>query len=362
MMDEKVRAEILAMQDGFRRSGLLRPATVRILLEWAYNLSLTLGGLAGWWLFESWWLKGAGLLLSTLGLAGVTTCAHTAAHGTALPWRWANFVLTYFGYPFMVMMSADFWRHKHNVVHHPTPNVVGVDDDCDLMPMFAMNESEIRAAHPLLALYYRHVQGWVFPLALTMNGFNVQRVSWTFLIRRMLDRRTRRPEHWLDLTVLLAHIGVWIALPCYLLSVAEGLLLYCLRIGAMGHSMFFLFAPAHFPAEAQLVESGAAARDFVMRQTQTTIDFRTNLLGRLVCNGVEYQIEHHLFPNLCHVYYPKIAPLVHAFCERNGYPYRTLGWGEAIIKSYAALFHPRPVRDLDTPHAPLPGCTAGVAA
>jgi linoleoyl-CoA desaturase len=77
---------------------------------------------------------------------------------------------------------------------------------------------------------------------------------------------------------------------------------------------------------------------------------------------VEYQIEHHLFPNLCHVYYPKIAPLVHAFCKRNGYPYRTLGWGEAIIKSYAALFHPRPVRDLDTPHAPLPGCTAGVAA
>jgi len=342
-MDARIRGELLELQVEFRRRGFYRPATVRILLEWAYNLTMTFGGLMAWWLFDSWWLKGAGLLVSTLGLTGITTSAHTAAHGTALPWQPANTVLAYFGYPFMVMMSAHFWRHKHNVVHHPAPNVVGVDDDCDLMPFFAMNESNVRSAGRVMGFYYRRIQGWVFPLALTLNGFNVQRVSWVYLVKQLLDSERRRPAHWLDLVTLLAHVGVFIVVPCLLLSVAEGLLLNFLRIATMGHFMFFAFAPAHFPAEAELTEIERGEDDPVMRQTQGTVNFRTGLIGGRACNGVGYQIEHHLFPGICHVHYPRVAPLVREFCERNGYPYRTLGWGEATVKSYAALFWPRAI-------------------
>jgi linoleoyl-CoA desaturase len=343
-MDDRIRGEIVDFQSEFRRRGFYRPATVRILLEWVYNLTLTFGGLAAWWLLEPWWLKAAGLLVSALGLTGVTTSAHTAAHGTALPWPAANRILTYFGYPFMVMMSAHYWRHKHNVVHHPTPNIVGIDDDCDLMPFFAMNEAEVRSAGRVIGFYYRRVQGWVFPLAVTLNGFNVQRVSWAYLAKQLLDPARRRPAHWVDLSVLMAHIGVFIVAPCLLLSVHEGLTLYFLRIALMWHFMFFAFAPAHFPAEADLVASGPDDVDPVMRQTQGTVNFRTGLIGGLACNGVGYQIEHHLFPGICHVHYPKVAPLVREFCERNGYPYRTLGWGEAILKSYGALFRPRAIR------------------
>lgn len=338
----------------FRRRGFDRPATGRVLLTWAYNLGLTFGGLAGWFVFDSWWLKAAALLVSSVGFTGLTTCGHTAAHVTALPWRRANSVLTYFAYPFMAMLSVHYWRNKHNYVHHPTPNVIGTDDDCDLMPFFAMNESEVQSAGPLRRFYYRHVQGFIFPIALIMNGFNAQRQGWTFLVRRLLDRRTRRPAHWIDLGVMLAHVAVWIVLPCVLLGVTEGLVLYFLRIGLMGYAMFFAFAPAHFPAEADLLEPAARERDFVMRQTQATVNFRTGVLGRLACNGVEYQIEHHLFPGICDVHYARIAPLVREFCERNGYPYRTFGWGEGILKSYAALFHPRPIRRMAEPHNPLP--------
>jgi fatty acid desaturase len=361
-MDGRIRGEIVDLQVEFRRRGFYRPATLRILLEWVYNLTLTFGGLAAWWLLESWWLKGAGLLVSTLGLTGVTTSAHTAAHGTALPWPSANAFLTYFGYPFMVMMSSHYWRHKHNVVHHPAPNVVGIDDDCDLMPLFAMNDSEVRSAGRAMTFYYRRVQGWIFPLVLTLNGFNVQRVSWLYLMKRLLDSPRRRPAHWLDLFVLLAHVGVFIVLPCLLLSVGEGLLLYFLRIAAMGHFMFFAFAPAHFPAEAELVEIGAEEGDPVMRQTQGTVNFRTGLIGGLACNGVGYQIEHHLFPGICHVHYPKVAALVREFCERNGYPYRTLGWGEAILKSYVALFRPRQIQPIATPDQPRAAAGRGAAA
>jgi len=130
-----------------------------------------------------------------------------------------------------------------------------------------------------------------------------------------------------------------------LLSPLEGLLLYLLRIGLLGHFAFFILAPAHFPNEADLVGATIENPDFVMRQLQGTINFRTgSLIGRLACNGLEYQIEHHLFPNICHVHYPLVAPLLHEFCLRNGYPYRSLSWGEGILKSYVSIFRPRPVR------------------
>jgi linoleoyl-CoA desaturase len=349
-MNDTLRVELLRLQGELRRRGLYRPATARILAEWVYHLTLT-SALAGWWLFEPLGLRLAALLVSTLGMLGISTAAHTAAHGAALPWRRANAALAYLGYPFMLMVSAHYWRHKHNVVHHPNPNVIGIDADCDLMPFFAMHESEIASARPLRRFYYRRLQGWVFPLAVTLNGFNVQRISWVYLLRR-LRAEPGSPALWLDLGVLLAHVAVWIVLPCTLVSVGDGLLLYFLRIALLGHAMFCAFAPAHFPAEAEFIDAATADGDFVMRQTQTTVNFRTGWIGALACNGVEYQIEHHLFPGLCHVYYPAVAPVVRAFCETHGYPYRTVSWRDGILKSYAALFHPRPIVRMAAPSRP----------
>lgn len=62
----------------------------------------------------------------------------------------------------------------------------------------------------------------------------------------------------------------------------------------------------------------------------STVNFRTGMIGRLLCSGLEYRIEHHLFPTINHVHYRHIAPHVKAFCDRWQLPYRTFGWGEAI--------------------------------
>ncbi|HYH95404.1 fatty acid desaturase, partial [Hyalangium sp.] len=56
-----------------------------------------------------------------------------------------------------------------------------------------------------------------------------------------------------------------------------------------------------------------------------------------------YQIEHHLFPGYSHVYYPQMSRILQRFCEENGYPYRTLGWWEAIWKSLVVFRKPKPI-------------------
>jgi fatty acid desaturase len=73
------------------------------------------------------------------------------------------------------------------------------------------------------------------------------------------------------------------------------------------------------------------------------VNFQTGRIGGLLCAGLQYQIEHHLFPGMSHVYYPEASKIVRAYCDRHGYPYRTLGWGEAVWKALLVFYRPKPV-------------------
>jgi linoleoyl-CoA desaturase len=93
----------------------------------------------------------------------------------------------------------------------------------------------------------------------------------------------------------------------------------------------------------------------VLRQTCTTTNFRVGAIGRMLCSGLDSQIEHHLFPAFDHTRYSKMSAEVQAFCEKHGYPYRRLGWWEAVGKAFGSFRHPKPIRSsLQAPFAARP--------
>jgi fatty acid desaturase len=116
-----------------------------------------------------------------------------------------------------------------------------------------------------------------------------------------------------------------------------------LRMMLGGYAMFAAFAPAHFPAEAIFVKEDGQELGLLSRHLYTTVNFRTGPLGTLVCSGVQYQIEHHLLPDANQHHHARVSQIVEEFCRRHGYPYRTLGWWEAIVKSVLALRTLKPV-------------------
>jgi fatty acid desaturase len=282
--------------------------------------------------------------LITLAGMGISTNAHTASHNAVSDRRWVNEAMTYFGYAFFLQVSVSYWRNKHLVVHHHQPNVAGHDEDADLAPYFVLTEKDLEAAHPVVRRLYP-LQCLYFPVLLVGNAFNVIVTGWIYLLRRLANRNERRWACWLDLALLILHNIFWVLLPMAFLPAQDVLLFTVARFALMSYGMFALFAPAHFPAEALMLEPGVADDDWVAAQTLTAVNFRTGWLGRLLCGGVEYQIEHHLLPTISPSHYPVLSKRVRAFCEANGYPYRTLGWGEAIWKSFAALMNPKPVFD-----------------
>lgn len=335
--------------------GLTEKTPWRIVAELAFHVFNTLGGI---WIFvvvDAWWLKAVALLWSTLGLLGVATNTHTSAHGATSDSKWVNRTLTYFGYPFMSMLSATYWHYKHNVIHHPQPNVVGEDADVDLGPYFALTADQYEASSGWLRRWY-NLQWLFFPFALAANGFNVQQLGWRHLISHLMDLEKCTAEHWWDLLAMTLHIVAWLVIPCFFFDPLAVIGLYAVRIVLMGYAMFVTFAPAHFPHEAQACAQDQKNADYFLIQTVNTVNYKTGPLGRLLCSGVDYQIEHHLFPNLSHVHYRKIAAKVKEYCEANGYPYRSIPWWKAAWQSLTIMKNPKPViTDLESQRVPMKG-------
>lgn len=342
----RLRAQIEAQ-------GLCRKAPAAVLVELVACLALCLAGIALFLVSDELLLRVCGMLVSTAGSIGVATNTHTSSHQATSSRPRVNELLTYFGCPFFLGFSASYWWHKHLALHHPTPNVVGRDQDMDLWPWFALTEQEVSRARGLRRFYYESGQWLVFPFLVALNGFNMQRNGIAHLAGVWRERRRWRRAHVVDAAALLAHLVAWVGLPALYFPLPDVVGFYVLRIGLLGYAMFAVFAPGHYPAEATRVDLPAGRTDLALLQTSTTLNFRGGWLARLVCSGLDYQIEHHLFPGVPHTSYRRMSPLVRRFCLEQGLPYRSLPWGEALWKSWMVLRNPQRVaRGLES--LPLP--------
>jgi linoleoyl-CoA desaturase len=340
----ELRSEIRALGLDRRRAAPI----VRIV---ALHLAVFAVSVAAYIAIDALWYRACCLIVMTATAMGIGTHTHTSAHHATSERRWLNQTLTYLGYPLFGGFSAGWWAHKHHVVHHAAPNVVGVDKDIDLAPYFAMTEAEVAASRGLRRLYYR-LQWLVFPFALALNYINFVAQSWIFVVGRLIRGEGRRPALLLDLALMTLHLIVSIGVPALWLGLGGALWLHLLRYVGLGLGMFLVFAPGHFPAEAVCLGRRAAPHEFASLQIHASNNFRAGLIGRLICGGLEHQIEHHLFPNVSPVHYPRLRTLVRQFCARNGLPYHEASWDRAVWRSLAVLRRPKQITaDLAAPVA-----------
>jgi fatty acid desaturase len=334
--------DLVSLEAEFRARGWDRPATGRVLVELAIHLAVSLGGAAYFFTTPSILGKAAGLVVATLGSFGVATNTHTASHRGTSTSRALDVALSYFGYAFLLGLSATYWHHKHVVVHHRAPNVYREDDDIDLLPVFAILEPHRRAARGLSKGWFE-VQWLILPLAIGLNAVNMAVTGCRFVCSRLLDRRRRRWFHVVDLSVLVMHLAARVAL-VRVFPPGEVATFFLLHLVLLGYVLFAGFAPAHLPAEAALLDRRARGADeYLAAVAATSLNIRTGPLGRFLCSGVDYQIEHHLFPGYCHVYYAKMAPIVEAYLRARGLPYRRVGWAEGVWKALCVFIRPKRV-------------------
>ena len=335
----------------FARRGWNKRKAWPVVLAMAIHTVLIVAGTTfGLWAWDSlsgfsaFLLTLTGILVAGVGSVGIATTTHTPSHYAASSSRTVNKVLTFLGYSVLCGFSSTYWWRDHVSGHHTLPNVQGADNDFDFLPVFAVTEADVKTASGWLKSYYEKWQAYVLPPALLLMGVNLQRCGWIDLIACLKNPARRRGKHIADLFMLLAHFALFIGLPLMFAPLSHVLVLYFARLALVSIGMFTLLVPAHFPIDTPVMErEEAAAIGHCALQTYTTINYNGGPFIHLMATGLDYQIEHHLFPEISHVHYAKMSPLVAEFCREQGLPYRTWPLSKALWESYKVFMHAKPM-------------------
>lgn len=241
----------------------------------------------------------------------------------------------------MVGASSYIWRWKHTVFHHSWVNIHGHDSDTELGAIGRLHPADRHRFH------HRWQHWYMWPL------YGVTAIKWhlyddfrDLLTGRIGDQPFPRPRGR-ELAALIAGKLVFFLLafgiPLSRHSLPEVLGVYALVAGVTGIVLSVVFQLAHCVEGAQFRSAQGTppgiARPWAVHQVESTVDFaRSSRLAAWLLGGLNFQIEHHLFPSICHVHYPRIAPVVEAACRDHGVAYRgNMSFWQAVAAHYRWL-------------------------
>lgn len=294
--------------------------TVFMLLLYLVPFVLMLTFLeSSWAVFLAWVVMG-------LGIAGIgLSIMHDANHGAYSKKKWVNKVL---GNVLALAGGHDgMWRIQHNVLHHTYTNITGMDEDIEPGGLLRFNpHDERKKIHK-----YQHIYAWMLYGLMTLLWITVKDFQQVYRYKKMGLTQTQSSSFSkLLVNIILIKViyyGVFVVLPL-MFSPAPW---YVIILGFLtmhfitGVILGCIFQPAHVVTTSDFPlpdESGNIRADWAVNQLTNTSNFapESKLLSWYV-GGLNFQVEHHLFPNICHVHYKKISKIVKKTAEEFNLPY-----------------------------------------
>lgn len=247
---------------------------------------------------------------------------HDGAHGSFSKYKWVNELAAF---SLDVLGGSSFmWNMKHNVIHHAYTNIDGIDDDIDIQPWMRMSTTQ-----PKYGFHkYQHRYFWVL--------YAMLYVLWVFVLdfqKYFKQRVGSMPlkkmsfyDHLVFWGFKLLYIFLFIGLPIYLLGFVSWLVGFLVTTLVAGLIISIVFQLAHTVEHTHFpmpdAETGKLDDEWAIHQLKTTANFapRNRVISWLV-GGLNFQIEHHLFPKISHIHYPAISKIIKQTCAEYNVPY-----------------------------------------
>jgi linoleoyl-CoA desaturase len=248
---------------------------------------------------------------------------HDACHGSYSSKGWVNHLL---GFTMNALGSnAYIWRIKHNVIHHTYTNVDGIDDDIAKSPVLRHCPSQKWVP----AHRYQHIYMFI--------AYAISTVLWVFLTdmikyfsRKIIvtDMKLTIADHIIFWVTKVLYAIFYIALPVMILGWQNWLVGYLIVNMTMGLTLAVVFQLAHVVEKTEFEVAGEKPKqiesEWAIHELRTTANFAPdNPVVSWFVGGLNYQIEHHLFPRVSHVHYKAISKIVKAHCEKYDIPYHS---------------------------------------
>ena len=274
-----------------------------------------------------WWMLAlCGVMGVAIGGIGLSVM-HDANHGAYSSKPWINNLL---GFSLNVVGGNAFnWKVQHNVLHHTYTNIHDVDEDISPRGVLRLSpHGEWKSFHR-----FQHWYAWFFYGLMTLvwvlvkDYVRIQKYERDGLVRK---QKTTITNEWTVLILSKAFYVLYIfIIPALVLSVTWWQLLigFLVMHYIAGFILAVIFQPAHVIDGTEYPlpdDNGKMDNSWAIHQLHTTTNFANNnrILSWYV-GGLNFQVEHHLFPGVCHVHYRKIAEIVQQTAHEFGLPYKS---------------------------------------
>ncbi len=304
-----------------RETGLLQRARWFYALVGAGILVALAGCITGFILLGDSWFQL--LIAAALGIVftQIAFLAHEAAHRQILASGPKNFRLARI-LAGSIGMSYSWWDSKHTK-HHGNPNMVGKDPDIEVDTISFLDEDAAKS-RGIVRMITRH-QGWLFFPLLTMEGLNLHFLSLKYLVT------TKKVKgRWTELGIIALRFALLLTPIFLFLPLGMAFAFIGVQMAVFGVYMGASFAPNH---KGMPIIAPDARLDFFSKQVRTSRNIRGGWWATVLMGGLNYQVEHHLFPNMPRVYLSKAREIVRDYCASNDVPYTET----SLIRSYAIV-------------------------
>ena len=293
-------------------AGLLEKRPGHYAVKFAVNLSLLALSVAVLTLVDGVWLQMLNAALLAFIIVQMSFMGHDLGHKQVFRSSRNNDILGLF-VSFLIGINLTWWVEKHNE-HHSNPNDLDMDPDIEL-PVLAFSEDQARGMKGVARLIVRH-QAFLFYPLVCFEGFVLKFSG----IQYMLTNRLKFPI--VEPIMMAGHIGVYAGLVFLSLPVWQGLLFIAVNQLLIGLYIGSTFAPNH---KGMLMLDGKLKLDFLRRQVLTSRNVKSSPVNDLLYGGLNYQIEHHLFPSMPRNRLKEAQKIIRPFCGEHLISYYETG-------------------------------------
>ncbi|MDZ7359172.1 MAG: acyl-CoA desaturase [candidate division KSB1 bacterium] len=260
---------------------------------------------------------------------------HDGAHGSYSKSKKVNWMM---GFTLdLIGGSHMFWRHKHNILHHTYTNINELDDDIHVGNLMRFSPAQKRRPwHRFQHWYAFPLYGFMTLLWVSYGDFH------KFFTGRIGDYELPEPSPGAAFLFFLTkffYFGYMLILPMFFHPIAYVIGFFLLVHFVLGLTMATIFQLAHvvednaFPVPHP--GSGEIDNEWAIHEVETTANFAPkSRLAAWYCGGLNFQIEHHLFPRVCHIHYPAISKIVERTCREFGIRYMSYPTLRAAIVAH----------------------------
>lgn len=275
------------------------------------------------WVFYPMWV------LMGLGIVGIgTSVMHDSNHGAYTENKAVNHIL---GSVLNILGGySRNWKIQHNILHHTYTNIEGLDEDIDAGPVIRMSPEK-----PLYKFHrFQHLYAWA--VYCIMNLYWITAKDYLMLFRyhkngMLAKQKISLTKAIVELSLLkVLYVAYVIVLPIMFAGVAWYHIVLGMVVMHMlaGFGLACIFQPAHVVETsdfAKPTDDRKMENSWAVHQVLNTADFApNNKLVSWFIGGLNFQIEHHLFPQICHVHYPRIAQIVKTVAAEYNIPYQVM--------------------------------------